>query len=100
MVALNRTSRLKPRFLMGRIVATPAALAALELASQSADVLLARHQGGDWGVLDEADRQVNEIAIEEGNRILSAYQLKTGDLIWIITEADCRSTYILLPSDY
>ena len=100
MVALNRTSRLKPRFLMGRVVATPGALAALELANQSADEFLHRHQGGDWGDVDESDRQFNEIAIEEGNRILSAYVLRTGDRIWIVTESDCRSTCVLLPSDY
>jgi len=85
---------------MGRVVATPAAIEAFERAGQSPDEFLHRHQGGDWGDVDEGDRQVNEIAIEEGNRILSAYQLKTGDLIWIVTEADCRSTCVLLPSDY
>lgn len=100
MAALNRTSRLKPRFLMGRVVATPGALAALELANQSADEFLHRHQGGDWGEVDDGDKQANEIAIQDGYRILSAYQLKTGERIWIVTESDFRSTCILLPSEY
>jgi hypothetical protein len=33
-------------------------------------------------------------------RILSAYHLKDGTKIWIITEADRSSTCILLPSEY
>jgi hypothetical protein len=47
-------------FPLGRIVATPGALAALERANQSAALFLARHAGGDWGELDRADIAENE----------------------------------------
>lgn len=55
---------------------------------------------GDWGDLDEEDRKENDLSVEEGFRILSAYELYTGEKVWIITEADRSSTTILLPSEY
>jgi hypothetical protein len=62
--------------------------------------LLARHSTGDWGDLEEADKQANEAALQAGDRILSAYKLTGGHKLWIITEADRRATTILLPSEY
>jgi hypothetical protein len=61
---------------------------------------LARHAGGDWGNVSPDDAQENDISTERGFRILSAYGLKTGTNIWIITEADRSSTCILLPEEY
>ena len=45
------------KFSLGRIVATPGALHALHEAGQSADEFLARHVTGDWGDLDDEDKQ-------------------------------------------
>ena len=87
-------------FSPGHIVATPGAMAALEEAGENPAAYLFRHLTGDWGDLDEFDKMENESALEEGFRILSAYDLKTGTRIWIITEADRSSTCLLLPSDY
>lgn len=88
------------RFSMGRIVATPGALDALQEAGQEPLILLARHVTGDWGELDEHDRRENELSVAGGLRILSAYTLSTGIRIWIITEADRSVTTLLLPSEY
>ena len=88
------------RFLLGRLVATPGALQALEDASQHPAEFLARHQAGDWGDLEEADKQENELSVLNNLRILSAYTLTTGVKIWVITEADRSATTILLPSEY
>ena len=87
-------------FPLGQVVATPGALAALEKAGQTPDEFLARHVAGDWGVVPEEDRQENELSVQNGLRILSAYVLKTGVKIWLITEADRSSTCFLLPSEY
>jgi len=35
-----------------------------------------------------------------GDRLLSAYRLRDGSKVWIITEADRSSTCILLPEEY
>ena len=88
------------RFPFGRIVATPGALAAFEGAGESPLPFLARHGAGDWGELDEQDREANERAVRAGERILSAYILASGERIWLITEADRTVTTFLLPSEY
>ena len=53
-------------FSPGAIVATPAALEALEEAKENASVYLHRHLSGDWGEIDEFDKQQNEDALSEG----------------------------------
>ena len=62
---------------------------------------LLMHQKGDWGNLDEDDKMLNDTAVENGGRILSAYEIgKNKVKIWIITEADRSYTTILLPEEY
>jgi len=85
---------------LGRCVATPGAIRTLEEAGVSPASLLARHARGDGGELSESDRQANEHAVKHGLRVLSAHRLRTGEKIWIITEADRSSTTILLPEEY
>ena len=87
-------------FSPGAIVATPAALAALEEAREDPSAYLRRHLSGDWGDVDDFDKLQNESALENDYRILSEYALGNGTRIWIITEADRSSTCLLLPSDY
>jgi hypothetical protein len=60
------------KFAIGRLVATPGALEALERPTQSPFEFLNRHVNGDWGELDEADQQENELSLKQGFRILSA----------------------------
>jgi len=81
-------------------VATPGALAALEEAGQTPIDVLCGHSVGDWGDLDEHDRQENEFSLRRGFRLLSAYTLNNGTRIWIITEAGRSATTLLLPSEY
>jgi hypothetical protein len=59
---------------------------------------LARHAAGDWGELCAFDRRQNEIALREGLRVLSSYEVPAGR-VWIITEADRSVTTILLPEE-
>ena len=97
--------RSKPRFPLGQIVATPAALEAIQQAEQSPAEFLDRHVCGDWGDLSEDDREANEASLRDGSRILSAYHTACGAKIWIITEAadddgQRAATTILLPDEY
>ncbi|MBH9723591.1 hypothetical protein JAO10_24995 [Burkholderia contaminans] len=89
-----------PRFKLGRIFATPAALEAITDARVSIIDLLIRHVRGDWGDLSESDREQNELSIEVGLRLLSSYVLPGGQTVWVITEWDRSSTTFLLPGDY
>jgi hypothetical protein len=84
---------------LGRVVATSGALKLLSEASEDLFNFLARHATGDWGNLCAFDRRQNEIALREGYRVLSSYDIPTGR-VWIITEADRSVTTILLPEDY
>jgi len=88
------------KFPLGLIVSTPGALAAFEESSEELAPYLLRHCGGDWGNVDDHDRKENEFSLERGFRLLSAYTLKTGVRIWVITEADRSSTCVLLPEEY
>jgi hypothetical protein len=89
-----------PKFPLGSLVATPAALEALERAGQAPLDFLSRHAAGDWGDVDSEDWKLNDAAVKAGERILSAYQTLKGVKLWIITEADRSSTCILLPEEY
>jgi hypothetical protein len=95
------TNNRKPLFPLGQVVGTPGALAALEEAGQSASELLRLHVVGNWGdELCEEDRALNNEALKDGSRLLSAYRLKSGTKVWVITEADRSSTCLLLPEEY
>ncbi len=86
------------QFRLGHIVSTPNALAQIP----NSDILsaIARHQSGDWGDMDDEDREANNCALKEGTRLLSVYHSTKGVKFWIITEADRSSTCVLLPEDY
>jgi hypothetical protein len=88
------------RFPLGRLVATPGALRAFEVAQVPPVRYIARHTCGDWGELDPEDVTANERALLTGARLLSAYRLPTGARLWIITEADRSATTMLLPEEY
>ncbi len=64
-----------------------------------------RHLSGDWGDLDQEDCQLNDAALVDGSRLLSAYVTRKNERLWIITEAaddEGRrlATTILKPEDY
>src|SRR5713226_2723882 len=75
-----------PLFPLGRIVATPGALAALERAKQPPACFVTRHAIGDWGELEPTDVAENEYSVAHGFRLLSSYRTDAGDRLWIITE--------------
>jgi len=89
-----------PKFPLGQTVATPGALKALEESGEYPLEFLHRHTAGDWGELDGSDKRENEFSLVDGLRLLSVYSLRTGEKIWIITEADRSVTTILLPDEY
>lgn len=59
-----------------------------------------RYLDRDWGELPEADKQMNDSAVKNGNeRILAAYETSEGK-VYIITEWDRSATTILFASEY
>lgn len=95
----------KPDFPIGKLLATPGALEALQEADVDIIDLVERHICKDWGDLSDEDRRLNDEALHNGSRILSAYILPTEIKIWIITEAtdekgERAATTALLPEEY
>jgi len=94
------------KFTLGKVVATPGALAALAEAEQEPLHFLQLHVSGAWGDLDCVDRAANDEAIahegEEGQqgRVLSSYITRARTKIWVITEHDRSVTTLLLPEEY
>ena len=87
-----------PKFALGQTVITANAKAVLP----ELDVVLAlqRHHSGDWGDVDDHDRQVNEDALQNGDRLVSIYKSVRDQKFYIITEWDRSVTTVLLPEDY
>jgi len=95
----------QPKFQLSQTLATPAALQALEESGQSPGFFLDRHIQGDWGEVNAEDKQLNDQALVDGSRLLSAYRTLKGERLWIITEATDDSgkravTTILRPDEY
>jgi len=96
----DSTRILQARFSMGQVVATPGALDVIADAGQNPLDFLSRHCVGDWGELDDEDKQANQEALLTEGRLMSAYNTAKGVRIWVITEWDRSVTTILLPGDY
>ena len=89
-----------PKFSLGQIVATPAALALLEEHHVSPLDLLARHVSGDWGELPSEDAALNDASLKTNGRLLSSYPIAPNTKVWVITEWDRSVTTVLRPEDY
>lgn len=85
-------------FKLGRLVATPGVLEKIP----NSDMLngIIRHASGDWGNVCEEDARENEFSLKQGFRLMSVYKSKSGEVFWIITEADRSVTTVLLPREY
>lgn len=96
----------KPKFKLGKIVATQGAIDALSEANQLPIHFLKRHMFGDWGDICKRDAQQNNEAIaNEGDidkqmRVMSVYKTSKSQTIWIITEWTREVTTLLLPREY
>lgn len=93
------------KFKTGRVVTTRGVYDLMDMDPEFRDFVLrsyARHIMGDWGVLDPDDMQLNDEAIVNGDRIVSAYNYDGHPdwKIWIITEWDRSVTTILFPHEY
>ena len=87
-----------PKFPLGQTVITANANAVLP----ELDVVIAlqRHHSGDWGEMDDHDRETNENGLRNGDRLVSIYKSVRGQKFYIITEWDRSVTTVLLPEDY
>jgi hypothetical protein len=87
-------------FRLGKLVATPAALKALDKSATRIETILAQHCTQHWGDICKEDRQENDKALRTNSRIFSVYNIPFGVRLFVITEADRSATTVLLESEY
>jgi len=85
------------RFPLGQVAIT--ANASLRLSTEEVFTALSRHSAGDWGDLCPEDTLANDTALQQGDRLFSAYG-QGENRFWVSTEADRSVTTVLLPDDY
>lgn len=98
-LALMRNDGEEPpaaRLALGEVVYS--ANAALRLRTEEVLTALRRHADGDWGDLSPEDAIANELALENGGRLFSAYGFGR-DRFWVITDLEFSLTAVLLPDD-
>jgi hypothetical protein len=78
-------------------VATPGALAAIPEVEMMAAV--SAHMHGHWGELEEEDQELNQLALADKGRVMSAWEHE-GVRFWIITDEGWDITTVLLPEEY
>ncbi len=83
------------RLRLGRIMATADAAGALERLEVNPLAMIARHARGDWGAVDDEDRQANELAIDAGCAVMSVYPV-AGVVFYVVTAGDRRRTVVML----
>jgi len=84
------------RFDLGKVVFT--GNATLRLRTEEVVTALRRHANGDWGDLLPEDSIANELALQQGRRLFSAYGFG-HDRFWIITDFELSVTAVLMPDD-
>ncbi len=94
----GRSSADGAKFPLGQLVVTQNALDLIP--TKEIIVAVTRHSHGDWGDLQDEDRQENEFALAKSFRLFSVYHASNGTKFYIITEHDRSITTVLLPSDY
>lgn len=72
----DQVSELKPLFDLGHIVGTPGALQALQEAERKPYEFLHRYVTGDWGDLDEEDKEENVLSVEQGFPEIFSLQIR------------------------
>lgn len=96
---------LTAKFPVGQVVMTPGAIEVMQESGQTPEFFLQRHVQGDWGEVDSEDWQLNDQALIDGSRLLSAYRTLRGEKLWVITEGVDdngirAATTLLLPDEY
>lgn len=96
-------------FELGQLVATAGiaeAMSSCEAFRQFVFGCLGRYVQGDWGDLEEPDKELNDESVACDERILASYNMPAeipidyAEKIWIITEWDRSATTILFPDEY
>ncbi len=90
------------KFELGNVVVTNGIYALMQaepLFALKVQQKLDAYKMGDWGDLDEQDKESNDRALMTHQRIMASYTIAKKK-VWYITEHDRSTTTILLPMEY
>ncbi|MEZ6142591.1 MAG: hypothetical protein R3B84_18680 [Zavarzinella sp.] len=90
----------KQLFPLGQVVATQQCVGELERSGETPLQFIQQHATGNWGLVCEEDRQANEDALRNNERLLSVYKTKLGVKLYCITEWDRSVTTLLCSHEY
>lgn len=91
------------KFQQGQLVVTRAVydmMCSNEEFEKHVHLSIERHLAGDWGDVCDDDRVANELALQSGDRLFSAYKREGMSKLWVITEVDRSATTVLFPDEY
>lgn len=88
------------RFSSGVVEVTPAAAQACAAVGETPATYVARHQAGDWGLVDQERREANEFGARYGHDIVSIYRLVDRRELRVETSLDHATTGVLLADEY
>jgi hypothetical protein len=88
-------TELRALFPLGEVSTTRFAFDRLHALGLEPSDLIARHQVGDWGDVDDGDRAMNVESLYEEQR-LSEYEIDE-ERFWVLTTADRSHTIVFLP---
>jgi hypothetical protein len=87
-------------FNTGLIEVTEAAAAACAALGEDPARYVARHQAGDWGEVDQEQKEANNFGARYGHDIVSLYRLAEGTQIRVETSLDHSTIRVLLAAEY
>jgi hypothetical protein len=94
----NEIIMVKSKFEFGKVVATPGVMD--NISQEDLNTVMIQYVQGDWGILCDEDKALNDEALIIGNRLVAKYTASNGVDFYIITEWDRSVTTFLLPSEY
>lgn len=91
------------KFPLGQLVATRGVHES-DITTLAIFEVLDRHVNGDWGDLCDEDKESNDSALINDERLVSSYILSEKEgyegKVYVITEWDRSATTVLFPSEY
>jgi hypothetical protein len=87
----------RPLFDLGQVVTTRSIADSVDPSKIAS--MIRNHITGDFGVLENEDIDSNKQAIEQGERVLSAYMVQ-GQKVYVVTEWDRSCTTVLYADEY
>lgn len=96
-VSLRSWTTNSEKFSLGEVAVC--GLAAAVMDTEELGLALSRHVVGDWGIVSDVEKVINDCCLQHGGSVRSAFLCVTGDTITITTDAVRQTTTVTLETD-